>query len=145
MAEKHLITKWKGSRASYNFLKDYGALDPWTLYYVIDVANNKSAITEYFGTNVVSQPSGQILAVNDLLPSLPSSGVNPYDRFLVGNDANGYKIYEYTPIKGTNELEVNEIDFDWRFGVRILSRGLKNYVYYNNRLITYDDVDCGEF
>ena len=92
----------------------------------------------------LSSATGQVLAVNDLLTQLPSSA-NPYDRFLVGNDVEGYKIYEYTPMSETGELSVSEMDFDWKYGVRILSKGLKNYVYYNGHLKTYDDIDCGEF
>lgn len=88
--------------------------------------------------------SGQMLAVNDLLTQAPSAA-SPYDRYLVGNDINGYKIYEYTPISGSVELDVTITDFDWKHGVRILSKGLKNYVYHDNKLKTYDDVDCGEF
>lgn len=145
MATKHLVKKWRGSRSNYNLLKSTNMIDPWTIYYVVDTIGNETKVVEYFGTNIVSQPTGQVLAVNDVLASLPSSGINPYDRYLVGDDANGYKIYEYTPISGTNELSVSEMNFDWRYGVRILSRNLKNYVYYNSHLITYDDVDCGMF
>lgn len=145
MANKHIIKKWKGSRASYNKLKEYSLIDPWTVYYVVDTVAGESSITEYVGENIVTVPTGQVLAVKDILEELPTSGVNPYDRFLIGSDANGYKIYEYTPIKDSFDLEVTQMDFNWKYGVRILSRGLKNYVYYNNKLVTYDDVDCGEF
>lgn len=141
---KHLIKHWRGSRENYNLLKSTGLIDFWTLYYVVDTVGTESHIVEYFGNNVINQPTGQVLAVNDLLTQLPSSA-NPYDRFLVGNDVDGYKIYEYTPISGTSELSVSEMNFDWKYGVRILSKGLKNYVYYNSHLKTYDDIDCGEF
>jgi hypothetical protein len=135
----------KGARESYNLLKKFNLIDPWTLYYVIDNVNNKESVVEYFGRNIVNQPTGQVLPVNDILSELPSSGVNPYDRYLVGDNENGYKIYEYTPISGTGMLDVSVMDFDWKYGVRVLSKNLKNYVYYSNKLITYDDVDCGEF
>lgn len=145
MAEKHLIKQWKGSRASYNNIKRTGLIDAWTIYRVVDIIDSAQTITSYFGENLIERPSGQLLAVKDLLPTLPSSGINPYDRYLVGDDLNGYKIYEFTPIKDSNELECTNIDFDWKYGVRILSQGLKNYVYYDSKLISYDDIDCGEF
>lgn len=142
---KHLIRKWKGSRQNYNLLKSSNALDPWTIYYVVDTIDNKSTVVEYCGANIITPQTGQPLAVNDLLSELPSSGINPYDRYLVGTDATGYKIYEYTPIANSDSLSVSNIDFDWKLGVRILSKGLKNYVYYDGKLVTYDDVDCGLF
>lgn len=145
MAEKHLVKHWRGSRESYNLAKSRNFIDPWTIYHVIDTIECGTTITEYFGENIISQPTGQILAVNDILPSLPSSGINPYDRYLVGSNETGYKIYECTPIKDSDDFDISEMNFDWKYGVRILSRGLKNYVYYNAELITYDDVDCGEF
>ena len=37
------------------------------------------------------------------------------------------------------------MDFDWKYGVRVRKEGLKNYVYVDGKLITYDDVDCGLF
>lgn len=144
MSEKHPVRNWRGSRASYNFLKINNAIDPWTKYFVVDRYKNKDTITEYFGLNVINIPSGEFMAVNDVLETPPLS-VNPYDRFLIGNDNDGYEIYEYTPIKDSDSLHCNVIDFDWRHGVRILSRNLKCYVYYNGHLVTYDDVDCGEF
>lgn len=145
MAEKHLIRQWRGSRASYNNLKQTGLIDAWTIYHVVDVVNSAQTITDYFGENIMQIPTGQLLAVKDLLHTLPSSGVNPYDRYIIGNDLDGYKIYEFTPIKDSDELAYSSIDFDWKYGVRILSQGLKNYVYYDSHLITYDDIDCGEF
>lgn len=144
---KHVIRKWKGSRFGYNLIKRAGLIDPWTLYYVVDEnPSGTTSITEYCGENIVSVPSGQILPVKDVVDSIPPlADINPYDRFLYGTDITGYKIIEFTPVKGTNELECSEFEFDWRYGVRILSKGLKNFVYYDNKLVTYDDVDCGEF
>lgn len=144
MSEKHAIKNWRGSRASYEFLKANNAIDPWTKYFVVDKFGNKENIIEYFGLNIINIPYGEFMAVNDILEEPPLL-VNPYDRFLIGNDNDGYEIYEYMPIKDSNSLSCNIIDFDWRHGVRVYSRGLKCYVYYNGHLVTYDDVDCGEF
>ena len=141
---KHLVKNWKGSRQSYNFLVANNSIDPWTKYYVVDNYGTSQEITEYMGTNLITIPAGDYVAVNDVL-STPPQVINPYDRFLIGNDSDGYQIYEYTPIKNSNELNCSIIDFDWKHGVRVRSRGLKCYVYYEGHLITYDDVDCGEF
>ena len=148
MAEKHIVRHWRGKRESYNFLKDKNYLDAWTRYSVIE-SGATSAVTEYFGSNIIALPTGQLLPVNDVVTALPPTYLaHPYDRYLVGEDGLGYKIYEFQP-KATSEgvvIEPVEItDFDLRFGVRVISRGLKNYVYFDGHLITYDDVDCGLF
>lgn len=141
---KQLIKNWKGSRASYNLLKANNAINAWTKYFVVDGTGSSSAITIYFGLNPVSDKFGDLTAVNDII-SEPPLNPNPYDRFLVGSDEAGYQIYEYTPIKNSPTLNCDIREFDWKHGVRVYSRGLKCYVYYNGHLITYDDVDCGEF
>ena len=141
---KHLVKNWRGSRGSYNYLKALNMIDTWTKYYVIDNDGNTETVTEDCGLNPIDRNCCDYVAVNDILATAPSNP-NPYDRFLVGDDLNGYQIYEYTPIKDSENLDCSIIDFDWKHGVRVRSRGLKCYVYYNNKLITYDDVDCGEF
>lgn len=141
---KHLVKNWRGSRGAYNILKRNNSLDPWTKYYVKDSDGVTTTYVEYFGENIVHIPTGQLIAVNDVLATVPANP-NPYDRFLVGTDETGYKVYEYTPIKDSDELEAHEMEFSWKYGVRILSRGLKAYVYYNGKLTTYDDGDAGSF
>lgn len=146
--EKHLVRHWKGSRASYNFLKQANRLDPWTRYTVIDTVGDESIIVEYFGVNVVSHPTGQLLPVSAIVTTAPLvSDAHPYDRYLVGSDANGYKVVQYEP-KTTAQgivLVKTELPFDYKYGVRVIDKGLKNYVYVNGKLVTYDDVDCGTF
>lgn len=143
MAEKHLVRNWKGARTSYNSIKRYGLLDPWTKYYVVE---GDGSISEYFGENRINISTGQFLAVKDILSTPPSNvEINPYDRYLVGNNNDGYNIYEYTPTVSGDTFELSTTPFDWRYGVRVYSQGLKNFVYYNGSLETYDDVDGGEF
>lgn len=145
MAEKHLIKHWRGKRSSYNFLKSVEALDPWTRYSVIET---DGSIVEYFGGNIISIPTGQLLPVKSILSGEPSvSIVAPYDRYLVGDNSNGYKVYEYTPIGDNAEsgYTKTELTFDEKYGVRVMDKGLKNYVYTDGVLKTYDDVDCGTF
>jgi len=148
MAEKHIVRHWRGKRESYNFLKGVNRLDPWTRYSVVE-SGDTNTVTEYFGENIIALQTGQLLPVNDIVETLPPSNTaHPYDRYLVGADGLGYKVYEFQPRATTNGtvVEPQEVtDFDIRFGVRVISRGLKNYVYFDGHLITYDDVDCGLF
>lgn len=139
---RHLVRKWLGTRESYNTLKESPFLDPWTIYYV---RNADGSTVEYFGDNIVTVPTGQLLPVNDILEEEPDiQDVNPYDRFLVGTDNEGYKVVEYT-LNNSYELVKEEMDFDWRYGVRVKSQDLKNYIYFDGKLRSYDDVYCGEF
>lgn len=151
MSEKHIVRFWRGKRESYEFLKGLGMLDPWTRYSVID---SDSSITEYFGVNQITQPSGQLFPVNDIVSELPET-LNPGERYLVGHDAVDETPAKYSimvvstvpdeedPTKYRAEVQIE--DFDYKYGVRVLSRGLKNYVLVDGKLKTYDDVDCGTF
>lgn len=145
MAEKHRVRNWRGVRDSYEFLKSVNRLDPWTRYCVIE---SGGTISEYYGQNRISQETGQLLPVNTVLSGMPSvNEVNPYDRFLVGQDGVGYKVVEYYPkisLTGAS-LVYEELPFDDRYGVRVRDCGLKNFVYIDGKLKTYDDVDCGIF
>ena len=149
MAEKHIVRNWRGKRESYNFLKRTNHLDAWTRYSVIESGGSGNEITEYFGENLIAVPTGQILPVSAVVETLPSAETaRPYDRYLVGSDSNGYQVYEFQPeaaVGGTRMVAVKLQDFDWRYGVRVRADGLKNYIYFDGKLITYDDVDCGTF
>lgn len=143
--EKHLVKHWMGKRSSYNFLKSVNRLDPWTRYSVVESDNS---VVEYFGGNQIYIPTGQLLPVKSILSAQPATEtVAPYDRYLVGSDNDGYTVYEYTPIGENAEsgYTASQLAFDEKFGVRVVSEGLKNYVYVNGKLKTYDDVDCGNF
>lgn len=141
---KQLVKHWKGTASSYNFLKQNNALSPWTKYVVVN--QDGSVISEYYGENIISIPTGQLLPVKTVVASISDlpSEKNPFDRFLVGTDSNGYNIVEFQPVSG-GTLVMNTMEFDNKYGVRVGSDGYKNYIYVNNKLITYDDVDCGTF
>ena len=141
--EKHKVRNWRGTRASYELLVQNSAVTPWTRYVVIDTINEKEVITEYYGENQVAEATGQLLPVKDIIGSISDITPLPYDRYLVGADGKGYQIYEYVIDGEFNKWLIKP--FDNRYGVRVISRGLKNYVYVNNTLKTYDDVDCGDF
>ena len=141
--EKQKVRNWRGTRANYEMLVQNSAVSPWTRYVVIDTINGKEVITEYYGQNQVAEATGQLLPVKDIIGSISEITPQPYDRYLVGSDGQGYQIYEYV-IEGDFHKWLIK-PFDYRYGVRVIERGLKNYVYINNVLKTYDDVDCGSF
>lgn len=142
--EKHKVRKWRGTREKYEFLLKNNALNSWTKYVVIDTINNEEVITEYYGTNQVSNNTGQLLPVISIIGDISEINPTPYDRYLVGSDGVGYCVYEYViDSEGSHRWIVKT--FDYRYGVRVIEKGLKNYIYINGKLITYDDVDCGTF
>ena len=141
--EKHKVRNWRGTRANYELLVQNSAVTPWTRYVVIDTINGKDVFTEYYGENQVAEATGQLLPVKDIIGSIYDITPLPYDRYLVGADGKGYQIYEYVIDGEFNKWLIKP--FDNRYGVRVISKGLKNYVYVNNTLKTYDDVDCGDF
>lgn len=141
--EKQKVRNWKGTRANYEMLVDNNAVSPWTRYVVIDTINGKEVITEYYGNNQVADATGQLLPVKDIIGNISDITPQPYDRYLVGSDGKGYQIYEYV-IDGEYHKWLIK-PFDYRYGVRVIEKGLKNYVYVSGILKTYDDVDCGSF
>ena len=143
--ERHLVKKWRGSRANYEFLRKNNALDSWTRYIVIDNINDSETFTEYYGTNQVHEHTGQLLPVISIISNISEIVTpTPYDRYLVGNDDFGYKIYEYV-IDTENSHRWMIKPFDYRHSVRVIDQGLKNYIYINGTIRTYDDVDAGTF
>lgn len=158
--EKHQIRKWFGKRSSYEYLKSKKALDGWTEYTVVEESSgvsgfsiwDNSGSTVYMGENQISVPTGQLLPVTKILDEAPDADLQlPYQRYLVGEEGVGYKVVEYLPKKAATaegyEVVMSEMPFDDRYGVRVKSEGYKNYIYLpdEKRLVTYDDVDCGEF
>ena len=141
--EKQKVRNWRGTRANYELLVQNNAVSPWTRYVVIDTINGKEVITEYYGQNQVAEATGQLLPVKDIIGSISDITPQPYDRYLVGSDGQGYQIYEYVIDGDFHKWLIKP--FDYHYGVRVIERGLKNYVYVNNVLKTYDDVDCGSF
>lgn len=146
---KHVIRYWRGSRSSYNFLKDNNALDPWMIYSVVDVIDGENHIEEYFGSHKITNDFGENLPVDGIVSELPTSGVEPYMRYLVGEDGTGYKIAQYEPKKDPSSVDApnfewNYVNFDWRRSVRV-KPDLRAYVYVDGKLITYDSTDCGSF
>ena len=141
--ETHRVRKWRGPRSAYESIIKGGNIDSWTRYSVIDNINGRNVITEYFGENQIAELTGQLLPVINILKSISDGVAEPYNRYIVGMDGVGYSIYECILADDTLRWYIKP--FDYRFGVRVIERGLKNYVYINNVLRTYDDIDAGEF
>ena len=143
-AEKHKVRMWKGTRENYEFLLNSGSLNSWTKYVVIDKINGEDVITEYYGANQVSNHTGQLLPVISIIENISDITPSPYNRYLVGTDGVGYNVYEYViDSEGSHRWIIKP--FDYRYGVRVIEKALKNYIYVNGVLTTYDDIDCGSF
>lgn len=143
-AANQKVRSWRGSRENYEFLVSNSATSPYTRYVVIDNINGQSVITEYYGTNQVSDATGQLLPVKSIITAISDIEPQPYDRYLVGRDGAGYNVYEYViSSDGSHRWLIKT--FDYRYGIRVIDRGLKNFVYIDGMIKTYDDVDCGEF
>ena len=148
---KHVIRYWRGSRSSYNFLKENNALDPWMRYAVVDVIDGENHIEEYFGSHKITNDFGENLPVESIVASTDNiTDPQPYSRYLVGTDEKGYQIVQYEPKKdpssdGNPSFIWNSIKFDWKRSVRVKDDELRAYVYIDGKLITHDSTDCGSF
>lgn len=144
-----IVKKWRGTRESYNLIARVGKLDYWTRYSVKEV---DGTWTEYYGTNMVSSPSGQFLPVIDIVSSLPTT-LNPGDRYLVGVDATNTVPAEYYIVtvdidtSADNNLSVHTEPFKNNSGmsVRVVNRGSMAYQLVDGEIITYDMVDGGNY
>lgn len=144
-----IVKKWRGTRESYNLIARVGKLDYWTRYSVKEV---DGTWTEYYGTNMISSPSGQFLPVIDIVSSLPTT-LNPGDRYLVGVDATNMVPAEYYIVtvdidtSADNNLSVHTEPFKNNSGmsVRVVNRGSMAYQLVDGEIITYDMVDGGSY
>lgn len=144
-----IVKKWRGTRDSYNIIKQKGLLDYWTRYSVKDV---NGTWTEYFGSNQVSSPSGQFLPVLDIVQSLPDI-LNPGDRYLVGKDATDNTSAEYYIVTidfdstSSNNLSARTEPFidNGGMSVRVIKRDSMAYQLVNGEITTYDMVDGGNY
>lgn len=143
---KHVVRFWRGARKSYETIKKAKLIDSWTRY---SVENPDGSWTEYFGENVIGEPTGQILPVNDVKSSLDGVTLSPGDRYLIGTDGvdGGKATYQIYTVCATSDgnITIKIMDFNENYTVRVLSKGNKAYVLNDECLISYDDVDCGEF
>lgn len=139
---------WRGTRAAYNALPEW---NPWTYYTVKEVDGHWNT---FYGVQKISSLAGQLEPVKTVVENLTDvSSFKQGDRFLVGSDAKGYFIVEIGPSNSSTGSFASEIRPIGNYSVRVLDRGGKEYQYVNQgteekpvmRLITYNDVDCGEY
>lgn len=157
--DKHIVKFWRGSRAAYNAL---GTWDYWTRYSVYEGDENGNHIagepyTEYYGTTCITPVAGQLLPVKTVCSTLPTE-TEIGDRYLVGYDSymdlsgnmveGKYYLVEIGPVinaDGTTYRKASTIKPFNKQSVRIMDRNMKEYLVLNGKLVTYDDVNCGEF
>lgn len=139
---------WRGTVESYNIIAKAGLLDYWTRY---SVKQTDGTWREYFGDNLISEPTGQLLPVIDIVAELPTV-LNPGDRYLVGKDADGVSSAEYYIVsvdvykedKGYVDTVLTE-PFKEGISVRVKNRGYKSYVLVEGEMLTYDEVNGGTY
>lgn len=137
------VKKWRGTRESYNRLKNANLLDYWTRY---SVKEHNGTWTEYYGSNQINTPSGQFLPVLDIVNTLPTT-LNPGDRYLVGSDAEWYIVTVDIDITAPNQLSAHTEPFknDSGMSVRVINRKSMAYQLVAGELITFDQVDGGNY
>lgn len=148
-ANKKIVKKWRGTREAYNRIARAGLLDYWTRYSVKDI---NGLWTEYYGSNQISSPSGQLLPVLDIVHTLPIV-LNPGDRYLVGEDSTEVSEAEYyvvsIDIDSTthNKISARTEPFLNNSGIsiRVINKGSMAYQLVDGELITYDQVNGGSY
>lgn len=149
MDNKKIVKQWRGSRNAYNTISKANLLNYWTRY---SVKEPNGTWTEYYGSNMISCPSGQLLPVIDIVDRLPSM-LNPGDRYLVGRDATDNTNAEYyivtidVDIEAENNLSARTEDFINNSGksVRVINRKSMAYQLVDGEIITYDAVNGGTY
>lgn len=144
-----LVKKWRGTREAYNVIANANLLNYWTRYSVKEV---NGTWTEYYGSNQISSPSGQLLPVLDIVSELPTT-LNPGDRYLVGLDESEGRAAEYYIVTididstAANNLSARTEPFTNNSGmsVRVINRRSKAYQLVNGCMITYDEVNGGNY
>lgn len=148
MAEtKNRVRFWRGTAEAYEFLKQNGALNYWTRYSV--KYENSGLVTwkEFYGDNPLTEETGQLLPVIDILPSMPSGTLNPGDRYWISNG--GINVIATVEVSsntdGTARISPRMLELKEGMSVRVKNKGYKSYVVLNGEYITYDEIDCGTY
>lgn len=144
-----VVKQWRGTRKSYDILKNAKRLNYWTRY---SVKEPNGTWTEYYGSNMITCPSGQLLPVIDIVDRLPSI-LNPGDRYLVGSDATDNTSAEYYIVtididtEAENNLSARTEIFTNNSGmsVRVINRMSMAYQLVNGEITTYDSVNGGTY
>lgn len=144
-----LVKKWRGTREAYNRIANASMLNYWTRYSVKEV---DGSWTEYYGSNLISSPSGQLLPVLDIVSELPTT-LNPGDRYLVGIDATETNAAEYYIVTvdidstAANNLSARTEPFKNNSGmsVRVINRKSRAYQLVDGVMLSYDEIDGGNY
>ena len=139
---------WRGTVESYNIIAKSGLLDYWTRY---SVKQSDGSWKEYYGDNCITEVTGQLLPVLDIVATLPSV-LNPGDRYLVGRNAQGDASAEYYIVEVGVEKETTGYQettkvkpFKEGISVRVKNKGYKSYLLVDGEIITYDEVNGGTY
>lgn len=149
MNNKKIVRKWRGTREAYNRISKSNLLNYWTRYSVKEI---NGSWTEYYGSNIISNPTGQLLPVLDIVTKLPSE-LNPGDRYLVGLDATDTTLAEYYIVtididsEAENGLSFHSELFGNNTGmsVRVINKKSRAYQLVDGKITTYELIDGGTF
>lgn len=126
---------WRGNRATYNQLGSEGKIDYATRYTVIET---DGTISEYFGFKHISEKSGLLYPVKDIVETLPDT-LNVGDRYLVGSEN------EYYVVEISSDAEKSSIIPLGKYSVRVESKGMKEYYIQDGALTCTNVIDCGTY
>lgn len=142
-ATDKIVKRWRGTREAYNRIKKANMLDYWTRYSVKEL---NGTWTEYYGSNQITAPTGQFLPVLDIVNTLPTI-LNPGDRYLVGSGAEWYVVTVDIDTSTPNHLSAHTEPFknDSGMSVRVINRKSMAYELVGGELVTYDQVDGGNY
>lgn len=149
MDNRKIVKQWRGTRNAYNLISKANLLNYWTRYSVKEI---DGTWTEYYGSNLITCHSGQLLPVIDIVEHLPSI-LNPGDRYLVGKDATDKTNAEYYIVtididtEAENNLSARTELFTNNSGmsVRVINKKSMAYQLVNGEMITYDSVNGGTY
>lgn len=147
MAEtKKRVRFWRGTAESYELLKKAGALNYWTRYSVKYTVDGLTTWKEFYGDNPLTEETGQLLPVIDIVETLPSV-LNPGDRYWVNK--NGFNLITIIDVgrdaNGEVTLSSRSLELKDGVSVRVKNKGYKSYLVLDGEIITYDEVDCGTY
>lgn len=147
MAEtKNRVRFWRGTAEAYELLKKAGALNYWTRYSVKYENGGLVTWKEFYGDNPLTEETGQLLPVIDIVQSLPTV-LNPGDRYWVST--RGINLITTIDVgkdeNGVAALSSRSLELKEGMSVRVKNKGYKSYVVLNGEYVTYDEIDCGTY
>jgi hypothetical protein len=148
MSKDKIVKMWRGTRAAYSELCANNKLDYWTRY---SVKGCDGTWIEYYGSNQITYPTGQLQPVKDIVDLSEQGTFQPQagERYLMGIDK------EYYLVSFCDGDDPNKYDdicyytepFREGMSVRVENEGYKSYYMGSDGLETfdYDVIDGGEY